>query len=174
MCSVLPERVVSLIFSAQIALGYLPEIINSSGSFVKNALMKSGQIVKKLDRGNYQINITPYPVAFFHTEHHDFLIHATDWNRLDISSAETGKLVTARSTPAYSGGGKRPAHSITGVSVMQNPPAQPAVFTNECHMFNIPYFLSVGNIGYILLPRRNFSVPAASKFRSRRRWVWPR
>lgn len=58
--------------------------------------LETKQITMHLNRGRYHANQTPYPAAFFESEGRTFLVHATNWNRLDISDPQTGDLVTER------------------------------------------------------------------------------
>lgn len=51
---------------------------------------------KKLNRGNYHIESCEFPIAFYEKDNQTFLIHGTDWNRLDITCLETDELLTDR------------------------------------------------------------------------------
>lgn len=51
---------------------------------------------KQLNRGDYCVEHCTFPIAFFEKDNQTFLIHGTDWNRLDITNLETGKLLTDR------------------------------------------------------------------------------
>ena len=71
----------------------------------------SGSVTMMLDRGNYHTEQCRYPVAFFERNGRSLLVHATDWNRLDISDPYTGELLTPRVSPRYEDK-KRPAHYL--------------------------------------------------------------
>ena len=51
---------------------------------------------KRLQRGDYCANVSSFPVAFYEQDNQTFLIHGTDWNRLDITCLETDELFTNR------------------------------------------------------------------------------
>ena len=51
---------------------------------------------KKLFRGNYYVENCSYPIAFYEYKNGIFLIHGTDWNRLDITHLNTDSLLTER------------------------------------------------------------------------------
>lgn len=51
---------------------------------------------KKLERGDYQVEHCSFPIAFYEKNNQTFLIHGTDWNRLDITCLETDELLTER------------------------------------------------------------------------------
>ena len=51
---------------------------------------------KKLERGNYHVEHCSFPIAFYAKDNQTFLIHGTDWNRLDITCLETDELLTDR------------------------------------------------------------------------------
>lgn len=50
----------------------------------------------RLLRGDYHLEHCEFPAAFFHDGERTLLVHATDWNRLDISDPSSGELLTAR------------------------------------------------------------------------------
>ena len=51
---------------------------------------------KKLERGDYHVGHCSFPIAFYEKDNQTFLIHGTDWNRLDITCLETDELLTER------------------------------------------------------------------------------
>ncbi len=51
---------------------------------------------KKLSRGDYKVEHCSYPIAFYAANNATYLIHGTDWNRLDITCLETDELLTDR------------------------------------------------------------------------------
>ncbi len=54
-----------------------------------------------LDRGEYQPETQYFPCAFFVCDGREFIVHATDWNRLEVSEPQTGKLLTPRDEMKY-------------------------------------------------------------------------
>lgn len=57
-----------------------------------------GTISMHLDCGDYHAKNTPFPVAFLRHGNATRIIHATAWNRLDISDPQTGQCLTPRAT----------------------------------------------------------------------------
>ncbi|MEM7373076.1 MAG: hypothetical protein AAF587_30920 [Bacteroidota bacterium] len=51
---------------------------------------------KHLIRGDYQVEHCSFPIGFYSRGDQTFLIHGTDWNRLDITCLETDELLTER------------------------------------------------------------------------------
>lgn len=51
---------------------------------------------KNLIRGDYCADVSPFPIAIYSKDNQNFLIHGTDWNRLDITNLGTDELVTNR------------------------------------------------------------------------------
>jgi hypothetical protein len=50
----------------------------------------------ELSRGEYQVEHCSFPIAFYSAENKDFLIHGTDWNRLDITCLDNLQIKTDR------------------------------------------------------------------------------
>lgn len=91
--------------------GDFAAIVNTYGrhGVVVNA---SGQVTLHLDRGDYHEDVSSYSVAFVEWRGQTRVVHATDWNRLDVSTAESGELLTERSPTSYQQGEKRPEHDL--------------------------------------------------------------
>ena len=51
---------------------------------------------QNLERVDYQAEHCLFPIAFYKKENQTFLIHGTEWNRLDITCLETDELLTSR------------------------------------------------------------------------------
>lgn len=56
----------------------------------------TGRVTRTLVRGDYCVEECWFPLGFFELDGRILLAHATDWNRLDVSDARTGQLLTAR------------------------------------------------------------------------------
>lgn len=69
-------------------------------------------VTMELIRGNYYNEHCKFPLAF--TEHggKQLIIHATDWNRLDVSNPVSGQLLTSREPTSYQRGQDRPSHYV--------------------------------------------------------------
>jgi hypothetical protein len=59
------------------------------------ALDNSREIMH-LSNGDYHTELTPFPFCFVTKDGKNLIIHATNWNRLDITDLETGQLLTER------------------------------------------------------------------------------
>lgn len=60
--------------------------------------LSTGSVVLRLDRHDYEARTTPFPVAFARCGDDTVVIAATEWNRLDVFEAATGRLLTERAT----------------------------------------------------------------------------
>lgn len=58
--------------------------------------LESGLTVLGLDCGDYQTHHAPFPVGFMEREGRTLVIHATDWNHMDVTDPRTGECLTAR------------------------------------------------------------------------------
>lgn len=74
-------------------------------------LRQSGRTTLMLDGGTYRPDTVPFSVAFARCDGRTVVINRTDWNRLDVHDAETGRLLTGR-TPEPAEPGARPAHDL--------------------------------------------------------------
>jgi len=54
-----------------------------------------------LNRLDYQVEHSKFPLLFFEKEGQDYLIHGTDWNKIDITSLDSGDLLTERKNTDY-------------------------------------------------------------------------
>ena len=95
----LPEGLVDLQKKAMLRItrnGELAVVANARGQHGAVLDVESGQVTLLLDRDNYHEDVSTYSVAFIESESQTLLIHATAWNRLDVSDARTGKLWSFR------------------------------------------------------------------------------
>ena len=51
--------------------------------------LENSEYKKELKRGDYCVEHCTFPIAFYSEQDSTFLIHGTDWNRLDITCLET-------------------------------------------------------------------------------------
>jgi hypothetical protein len=63
-------------------------------------------------REDYYAEHCPFPLAFVQRDSKWLLIHATQWNRLDVSDPATGELLTDRPLPQVETGKSRPKHDL--------------------------------------------------------------
>jgi hypothetical protein len=92
--------------------GNLAVITNTHGLAGVVVDLKTGQPTMSLKREGYHNEVSPFPATFFTRNGKTMLIHSTAWNRLDISDAFTGKLLTAREPTSYKSGKERPEHYL--------------------------------------------------------------
>ena len=76
--------------------GRFAAIVNTKGEQGVVLHLSSGAVTMPLDRGEHHVNRVAFPVAFFDRDGRPLLIHATAWNRLDISDPATGRVLTER------------------------------------------------------------------------------
>lgn len=81
----------------------------SAGTLVDT---RTGTVLRRIDRGDYHPEQTPFPCAFADAPTGSALIAATDWNRLDVFDAATGQLLTARESPRYTRDPTPPPHYL--------------------------------------------------------------
>jgi hypothetical protein len=74
--------------------------------------LNADRVTMRLDRGDYHEEHCVYSVAFFVHRGRQLLVHATDWNHLDISDPATGELLTGRTIATYERDQPRPDHYL--------------------------------------------------------------
>lgn len=81
---------------------------------VKGAVidLSTGRTTMSLFREDYYAEHCPFPLAFVQKDSKWLLVHATQWNRLDVSDPATGELLTVRSSPQRETGMSRPEHYL--------------------------------------------------------------
>ncbi len=58
--------------------------------------LADGRSTMVLDRGDYHTEQSDFSCAYFVAQDRTLMVHATDWNRLDISDPDTGEVLTQR------------------------------------------------------------------------------
>ncbi|HEY5002714.1 MAG TPA: hypothetical protein VII61_06150, partial [Ktedonobacteraceae bacterium] len=76
-------------------------IVNTHGQYGIVVNLNTGAMTMPLERDTYHIEHSVFPLAFFEYNDRQFLVHGTEWNRLDISDPGTGELISKRPTPFY-------------------------------------------------------------------------
>ncbi len=71
-------------------------IVQKNGTDGMVINLSDSKYKKQLVRGDYCAHVSLFPIAFYTNENQTFLIHGTDWNRLDITCLETDELLTNR------------------------------------------------------------------------------
>ncbi len=73
---------------------------------------RSGEITHRIVRDDYHEEHCRFPLGFFEQASRLLLVHATAWNRLDVSDPRTGELLTARTSPRYESSETKPPHYL--------------------------------------------------------------
>jgi hypothetical protein len=92
--------------------GRFAAVVNDFGRSGKVIDLITGKATLTLDGGGYHEEFVPLSVAFAEHEGRTVVVHRTDWNRLDISDAATGRLLTAREPTSYKRGETEPEHYL--------------------------------------------------------------
>lgn len=74
--------------------------------------LATGRPSMKLLRDNGHEDVSCFPLSFIELDGRLLLIHGTAWNRLDVSDARTGTLLTEREPTSYAQGEPRPQHYL--------------------------------------------------------------
>ncbi len=85
---------------------------NTLGRYGLIVDLETGRATMLLDRGDYHEDVSHFSIAFFSSDGRTLLVHATGWNRLDISDPATGELLTPRGPTSYIEDEPRPAHYL--------------------------------------------------------------
>jgi hypothetical protein len=82
-------------------LGDFAAVVNDYGHHGQVIDLRTGTVTLTLHGGSHHPETVPFSVAFARYQGRTVVIHRTDWNRLDVSDAATGELLTCRGpTPA--------------------------------------------------------------------------
>ncbi|AEV86950.1 hypothetical protein ACWT_5931 [Actinoplanes sp. SE50] len=78
--------------------GAFAAVVNDYGRFGEVLDLGAGGVTLTLDGGGYEEGTVPFSLVFAEHDGATVVVHRTNWNRLDVSHAGTGALVTARSS----------------------------------------------------------------------------
>jgi len=92
--------------------GRYAAVVDDFGRYGQVLDLATGNVTLTLDGGGYHADTVPLSVAFLEHGGQTMVIHRTEWNRLDVSDAATGQLVTPRQPTAYGKGEPRPEHYL--------------------------------------------------------------
>ncbi len=76
-------------------------IVNVIGQYGYIYDLNLKEVVLNLDRKDYQIENSSFPIKFVHVNDQDYLVHASDWNHIDIYDFKEEKNITYRETNKY-------------------------------------------------------------------------
>ncbi len=92
--------------------GELAAVANTYGHKGAVLDLATGKAKMPLVRDKYHEDVSCFPLAFVDLGKRLLVIHGTAWNRLDISDARTGTLLTERGPTTYKRGEARPEHYL--------------------------------------------------------------
>jgi len=92
--------------------GNFAAVVSDYGQYGQVIDLKSGKITLKLDGGDYEPETVPFSFCFASWLGRVVAIHRTEWNRLDISDAETGRLLSERGPTVCLTGEQTPEHYL--------------------------------------------------------------
>ena len=104
-----PDESVALHLSAD---GRFATVANARGRYGAVVDLQTGAVTMRLDRGDYRVEHSNFPVAFTEIDGRAVLIHGTGWNRLDVSDPRTGERLTPREHAPPQQDGTRPEHYL--------------------------------------------------------------
>lgn len=76
-------------------------ITNKKGRYGYVYDLENNKIILELDREDYHTEETLFPIAFFIRDNKTYLIHAVDWNHIDLTDLTTQTTITKRKTNTY-------------------------------------------------------------------------
>jgi hypothetical protein len=94
------------------ASGLFAAVVNDYGRLGEVIDLRAGRVTMALDNGGGHAETVPFSLAFARHQGRDVVIHRTAWNRLDVSDAASGRLLTAREPTSYLSGEPRPGHYL--------------------------------------------------------------
>lgn len=93
--------------------GEFAAVVNDYGRYGQVIDLRFGKVTIALDGGEYHPETVPLSFAFAEKPTGGVVaIHRTAWNRLDVSDAITGELLTQRTPTSYRSGEERPEHYL--------------------------------------------------------------
>ena len=92
--------------------GNFVAVVNDYGHHGQVIDLRTGTVTCTLSGGDHHEETVPFSVAFASHEDRTVVIHRTAWNRLDVSDAATGDVLTPRGLTSYRGGEQRPDHYL--------------------------------------------------------------
>ncbi|WP_330323911.1 WD40 repeat domain-containing protein [Streptomyces pseudovenezuelae] len=92
--------------------GMFAAVVNDYGRFGEVIDLRTGEVTLDLESEGHHSETVPFSLAFGQHLGRCVVIHRTEWNRLDVSDAQTGEALTARSSPAPTDGVDLPEHYL--------------------------------------------------------------
>ncbi|MDH6108284.1 hypothetical protein P3T36_004251 [Kitasatospora sp. MAP12-15] len=92
--------------------GMFAAVVNDYGRFGEVIDLRTGEVTLALDNQGYHQETVPFSLEFARSHGRCVVVHRTAWNRLDVSDAQTGVLLTDRLLPAPADGDAVPEHYL--------------------------------------------------------------
>jgi hypothetical protein len=92
--------------------GQFAAVVNDYGRYGRVINLQSGKVTLMLDGDEYRPDTVPFSFAFAYWQGRVVVIHRTAWNRLDLSDASNGELLSKRGPTSYRDGEQRPQHYL--------------------------------------------------------------
>ena len=92
--------------------GRFAAVVHDYGTRGVVVSLEDSRVTLQLHGGDYHHETVPFSFCFLEHDGRTLVVHRTDWNRLDISDAGSGELLTARGPTRYRSGEARPAHYL--------------------------------------------------------------
>lgn len=87
-------------------------VVNDYGRYGQVIDVRTGKVTLSLDGGDYCQYTVPLSFAFADVNERVIAIHRTAWNRLDLSDAADGSLLSGRGPTSFRSGETRPEHYL--------------------------------------------------------------
>lgn len=92
--------------------GMFAAVVNDYGRFGEVIDLRTGEVTLDLENDGDDADTVPFSLAFGQSRGRCVVIHRTKSNRLDVSDAQTGSLLTDRSLPVPAEGDAPPEHDL--------------------------------------------------------------
>lgn len=92
--------------------GDFAAVVSDYGRYGAVVDLSVGNVTVTLDGGEYHPETVPFSFAFLDHGGQTIAVHRTAWNRLDLSDASNGKLLSVRNPTSYRAGEQRPEHYL--------------------------------------------------------------
>lgn len=92
--------------------GRFVAVVNDFGHHGQVLDLRTGAVTLVLNGGDYHPETVPFSLAMLEHQGRTLVMHRTAWNRLDVSDAATGELLTSRAPTSYTHGEQRPEHYL--------------------------------------------------------------
>ncbi|WP_245687471.1 hypothetical protein [Streptacidiphilus griseoplanus] len=92
--------------------GTFAAVVNDYGRFGEVIDLRTGEVTLTLDNQGGHEETVPFSLAFAQSRGRCVVVHRSAWNRLDVSDAQTGVLLTDRLLPAPADGDAVPEHHL--------------------------------------------------------------